>query len=316
MALPEAPHPGPRPDPVRSPTPMERRLLDAAADISSVGAAASGDLTFLARMLVQANLPYRDPGSPYYVRRNGDYTLTLQAPPDVGLPYGRYPRLVLAYLCREAVRTRSREIHLGGSLSAFMRAVGVQPNGGKNGPLHRFRDQAARLLSTTISCSWTGSLGSMGARTEVGTRIASRSVVWWSSLDAERSGDGIDGGWLELSRDFYEELVAHPVPLDQRVLRGLTSSFALDLYAWTTYRVCRLRRPVAIPWPDLWRQFGSQDKALRNFRHETGRALRRIRVLYPALRCEVTRESLRLAPSAPHVPKDGRIGGESSPVTR
>jgi hypothetical protein len=97
---------------------------------------------FLARILVLATLPYRDPGESHYVRRNGDLTLTLQAPPRIGLPYGRYPRLVLAYLCREAVRTRSREIHLGESLSDFMREVGVHASGGPRGTLRRFRMQA------------------------------------------------------------------------------------------------------------------------------------------------------------------------------
>jgi hypothetical protein len=252
--------------------------------------------------VVQANLPYRNPKTFVYVRRNGDYTLTLQAPPAIGLPYGRYPRLVLAYLCREAVRTRSREIRLGESLSAFMRAVGVQPNGGANGPLGRFRRQAARLFATTISCSWSGADDGSEGRTDIGTRIASRSVVWWTAPEAGRPRGVVDGGWLVLSRDFYEELIAHPVPLDRRVLRGLTSSFALDLYAWTTYRMSWLRRPVSIPWPELARQFGSREKALRNFRLETRRGLERIRVFYPALRFEARREGLRLFPSPRHVP--------------
>jgi len=63
----------------------------------------------------------------------------------------------------------------------------------------------------------------------MGARIASRSVVWWGSCRAERPPGVLDGGWLVLSQEFYEEILAHPVPLDRRVLRALTSSFALDL---------------------------------------------------------------------------------------
>lgn len=287
----------------RSPTRMENRLLDFVCDVTATPPTDAGELAFLARVVVQANLPYRDPGECSFVRRNGDYTLTLQAPPHIGLPYGRYPRLLLAYICREAVRSRSRELQLGESLSGFMRSVGVQPNGGKSGPMRRFREQAARLFATTVSCSWSGRPDGIGpqAQTEVGTRIASRSVVWWTSPGTERPAEEVDGGLLVLSRDFYEELIAHPVPLDQRVLRALTSSFALDLYAWTTYRMSRLRRPVSIPWLELARQFGSREKALRNFRIETRRALERIRLFYPELRFEVRREGLRLYPSATHV---------------
>ncbi|MGD2114478.1 MAG: replication protein RepA [Acidobacteriota bacterium] len=286
---------------VPSPTDHQRRILDAAASIADAGAADAGELTFLARMVVQASLPYRDPGDCTFTRRNGDYTLTLQAPPHIGLPYGRYPRLVLAHLCREALRTKCREIHLGESMAAFMRTVGVRTSGGANGPLGRFRRQVVRLFATTISCSWTGRTGGADVREELGTRIASRSVVWWSSPGAERTGRVAEDGWLVLSPDFYTELVSHPVPLDRRVLRALTSSFALDLYAWTTHRMSRLRRPVSIRWPELARQFGSQEKRLRNFRIETRKALQRIRVVYPRLRFEVTREALRLYPSGPHV---------------
>lgn len=289
-------------DPIPSPTPQQQRILDAAS--SPPGA---DDLAFLARIVVQASFPYRDPGDCTFVRRNGDYTLTLQAPPDVGLPYGRYPRLVLAHLCREALRTRSRELYLGDTMTAFMRAVGLPPSGGQDGPLGRFRRQVARLFSTTISCSWAGKLGGTYVRTEMGTRIASRSVVWWAADGEEGSQSLLDGGWLTLSPDFYQELVDHPVPLDRRVLLGLTSSFALDLYAWTTYRMSRLHRPVSIRWPELAQQFGTQQRALRNFRIRTRRALERIRVFYPRLRFEVTREALRLYPSGTHVrPGAGR----------
>ncbi len=104
-----------------------------------------------------------------------------------------------------------------------------------------------------------------------------------------------------MSQEFYEEILAHPVPLDRRVIRALTSSFALELYAWATYRVSRLQRRVLIPWPELARQFGSQERALRNFRVETRRALERIRVFYRELRFEVRREGLWLWPGRSHV---------------
>ena len=44
---------------------------------------------------------------------------------DNKLPYGNLPRLILAWICTEAVRTQSREIVLGRSLSKFMRALGI-----------------------------------------------------------------------------------------------------------------------------------------------------------------------------------------------
>ena len=48
------------------------------------------------------------------------------------LPFGNLPRLILAWLCTEAVRTQNRELVLGKSLADFMRAPGVySTSGGK-----------------------------------------------------------------------------------------------------------------------------------------------------------------------------------------
>jgi hypothetical protein len=167
---------------VRSPTPAERRILELAADVAAEDAAGRGEVAFLARILVQATLPYRDPGDSRSSGRTAPTpSRSRRHPTSASRTAAHYPRLVLAYLCREAVRTRSREIRLGDSLSEFMRAVGVGGTGGRCGSLRRFREQARRLFATTISCSWSGAAAGVAGQAEVGARIASRSVVWWGS---------------------------------------------------------------------------------------------------------------------------------------
>ena len=49
------------------------------------------------------------------------------------LPFGNLPRLLLAWVTTEAVRTQSRVLVLGDSLSDFMRALGVYSNSGTTG---------------------------------------------------------------------------------------------------------------------------------------------------------------------------------------
>ena len=51
---------------------------------------------------------------------------------QTGLPFGNLSRLLLAWVCTEAVRTQSRELFLGPSLSGFMRRLGMAPIGGGN----------------------------------------------------------------------------------------------------------------------------------------------------------------------------------------
>ena len=50
------------------------------------------------------------------------------------LPFGNMPRLLLAWVCTEVVRTQGRVLILGSSLSDFMRKLEIHPqSGGRNG---------------------------------------------------------------------------------------------------------------------------------------------------------------------------------------
>ena len=59
---------------------------------------ADADLGFMARMLALQ-----------YVRRNGPLTLAMTAGVNNKLPYGNIPRLLLAWVCTEAVRSRLQD---------------------------------------------------------------------------------------------------------------------------------------------------------------------------------------------------------------
>ena len=79
---------------------------------------ADPDLGFMARLLALCSLPRTNPGNRHqYKRVNGPYKLILIAGGDNRLPYGNLPRLILAWVCTEAVRTQSRELVLGRSFS-------------------------------------------------------------------------------------------------------------------------------------------------------------------------------------------------------
>ena len=87
---------------------------------------ADPDLGFMARTMALCSLPRSNPGNRLqYKRTNGPFTLGMIAGLGNKLPYGNLPRLLLAWVCTEAVRTGSRDIVLGKSLSDFMRALGV-----------------------------------------------------------------------------------------------------------------------------------------------------------------------------------------------
>ena len=79
---------------------------------SSAPSEADADVGFMARLLALCSLPRTDPGNrDRYVRRNGPFTLIMIAGGEIPkLPYGTLPRLLLAWVCTEAVRTGRREL--------------------------------------------------------------------------------------------------------------------------------------------------------------------------------------------------------------
>ena len=65
-------------------------------------------------------------------------------------------------------------------------------------------------------------------------------------------------GMMKLSREFFETLLEHAVPLDPRALGALKhSALALDIYTWLAHRLCRIRQTegVKLSWANLQEQF-------------------------------------------------------------
>ena len=113
---------------------------------------ADPDLGFMARTMALCSLPRTNPGNrKEYVRRNGPYTLVMSAGGLNKLPFGNLPRLLLAWVCTEAVQTRSRVLVLGKSLSDFMRSLGVySSSAGRGGVQTRLRNQMDRLFYASV----------------------------------------------------------------------------------------------------------------------------------------------------------------------
>ena len=124
-----------------------------------VGASeADADLGFMARLLTLCSLPRTNPGNRLqYKRVNGPYKLIMSATGDYKLPFGNPPRLLMAWVCTEAVRTQSRELILGSSLSEFMGKLGMDSVGGARTWLSRWPKTPSRE-----SLFWPGFPGLLG----------------------------------------------------------------------------------------------------------------------------------------------------------
>ena len=118
---------------LREASPQARHHFTQADQVNLLVSAseADADLGFMARMMALCSLPRTNPGNlKEYVRRNGPYTLYMTAGGGNKLPFGNLPRLLMAYVSTEAVRTQSRVLILGSSLSGFMRKLGMSDDSG------------------------------------------------------------------------------------------------------------------------------------------------------------------------------------------
>ena len=301
--------------PIHDATPPARRGFTLADQVNQlVGASeADPDLGFMARMMVLCSLPRTNPGNRIrYIRQNGPYTLVMTAGGKSKLPFGNFPRLLLAWASTEVVRTQSRELVLGRSLAEFMRTLGIYHNsGGRGGVQTRLRNQMDRLFNASVQLIYEDEHG----KQFIASHIADRGEFWWNPKRPDEQV--LWESKIYLGEAFFNEIISHPVPLDMNTLMALKRcALGLDLYLWLTYRTFTLRRPMRLSWPRLYRQFGTDpDKAsnkfiVRDFRENVLRELKKIKLAWKELNYSTAPGLLILHPSAPAIAplNQGQLG--------
>jgi hypothetical protein len=232
------------------------------------------EAAFIARQLVQATLPHKNPGDdlPEWTRTNGNLTLSIRSGrgkdpktgerKNIGYPYGTIPRLLLFWITTEATRTKNPRLVLGNSLASFMRQLGLDPSrGGKRSDARRLRDQMQRLFLATISFEQTHEEKGQKGNAWLNMSVAPKGVLWWDERPPEQGA--LWDSWIQLGEDFYNAITAAPVPVDMRALKVLKRSpLALDLYAWATYSAYRTQKSGqsrSVSWKALLRTHQQSD---------------------------------------------------------
>ena len=256
------------------------------------------DLGFMARLMTLCSLPRTNPGNrKEYVRRNGPYTLYMDATGGAKLPYGSLPRLLLAWVCTEAVRTQSRELVLGRSLSEFMDKLGMAPVGASR---TRLRNQMKRLFFAVVRLVYQDEHGEVS----VGEMLATQTAFWWDPKRPDQTS--LWESKIELGEKIFNEIIRNPIPIEMHTLKALRRSpLGLDLYLWLTYRVFSLEKAIALPWKRLYQQFGANPgKAndrfvVMNFRKKCLRELVKIKTAWPEVNYSTAKGVLILFPTRP-----------------
>ena len=288
---------------IREASPQARHHFTLADQVHQLVSAreADPDLGFMARMMALCSLPRSNPGNRLqYKRVNGPFTLYMTASGGNKLPFGNLPRLLLAWVSTEAVKTGRRELVLGKSISEFMRTLDIYSNSGR---VHtRLRNQMKRLFGCTVTMVYEERAGFA----RVSSLVADKHEFLWNERKPDQPS--LWESKIYLGEQFFNEIVRHPVPLDMNTLTALKrSSLGLDLYLWLVYRTFTLRAPKPLTWRLLYSQFGAHpDKAsdrvtVRNFQRKALRELKKIKIAWPGLNYTTAPGLLILHPSIPAI---------------
>ncbi|HDT5864693.1 RepA [Aeromonas hydrophila] len=284
-------------------TPRARHLIDESLALELEQARSAGATGYIAHFLAQATLPHTDPKTNFFKRGTGKLTLSIIANPEYGMPYGGLSRLLLAWMCTEAVRTDSPELSLGRSQAEFLQKLDLHNDGRY---IARVRDQSLRLVHSTIS------VNSIDGRVR-NILITEEAFVFWNVCNAEQRG------WessITLSSDFFKRLISAPVPIRMEALQALKKSpLAMDIYTWLVYRMFCLnvaearggKRLAQVPWAGLMMQFGSGYadtlQGMRDFKKSFRKRLKEALLFYPeaARHIQETKDHLILTPARLHI---------------
>lgn len=268
-------------------------------EIEKSSAKEVGALSFHPQAFIRTILPHsKQKGNTYKVKYK-DYELFISS--SESIPYGNIPRLLLNFVATEALRTNSREIDIGENLSQFMKKINLSTDGKT---MKRFKNQADALFSANISLKIKRANGD----TKLNLNIASVYDTWWTATKNKSKQSNLFPSRLILSQEFFELIREKNTPTDTRALAALkSSSLALDLYIFLTYRYFYLDKRVFIDWKSLMDQFGrgyeNNKSGRQGFKKNVKTAMTKIKAVYKTANFNIEKDGLVLFPSPTHIPK-------------
>lgn len=253
------------------------------------------DVGYTSKLFVQALFPYRQVEGNTYSIESGNSSISIVS--FNGVPYGKYPRLIMAYIITRAVENagrlkegkideaEARRIPLGHSMSHFLKAIGIElrANGGKRGNVTLLREQIKRLASSVITVQSDDGVHARGSNTQ----ILDDWNLWFDPRDPNQ-GSFIESE-LVLTSKFFQHVAESPIPIDLNVLRELTKPRSMDIYIWLTLKQYWLaknnRDAYTFTWDMMAANFATKELKTsaqwRDFRTDVKKAIHDILTVWP-----------------------------------
>ena len=280
---------------------IQNRLIGAAVEIDQDDPLG---IVYQHSLFCQVALPRSRPEGRVFERAYRNGSISLEAGKlwdgtrwiEQPLPAGPKPRLALCHLNSEAVKTRCPVVEVDRSARKFMERLGLNTDGGSTYNLFK------RQMKALAACRLTLGFGGTEHAVTVDAKPIRRFEAW---LAHEKGQPTFWPGVIELSREYFDSLLEHAVPLDPRAVSALAhSAMALDAYSFLARRLYTLEKPIKVTWRQFHAQFGHEYKglnAIKDFRREFLPAVRAALVVYPSAKVEEVAGGLLLKPSLPPV---------------
>lgn len=279
------------------------RIVDIAIEMAN-NPATIRDAAYMHVLFCQLGLPRSNLEGLFFTRTSNDASISIRITTEdsrqnkLGL-YGVIPRLILLHISSIATLKKTREIYICNSETAFMKLIGLNSSGGKNGIRKNLKSQFIHLTKAIFELVLS----------------TKNKDTYFSGKIFETEPYNIDSGkWnktITLTEAFYNSLILdkNNVPLDRRAIYALQrSALALDLYFMMAERLHRVvRNNYIVRWKKLREQFGQEymnNKSGRiNFKKAFSYALIQVKAVYPNAKVEIVKCGLKIGKSAPPIPK-------------
>lgn len=286
--------------------------------VATMGEPTVDEIRYMHVIFAQTGFPYSEVafGQPFQ-RRNGSAVLGLTPGYLMnpvtrrlelqGLPYGSIPRLLMIHICNEAKRTAKRSIDMNRSMTKFLRDdLLVSPSGGVRGGLTAFKKQMNRVAATpmTIGLNYLTGRGGRGAATFKPTPAIVEYKVWDEDSLVDKPMWHTE---VTLSESFFDGVIHHSVPLDDRAIQALRKSpLQLDVYFNLAQRLPRMRgnEVQKISWAKLREQVGQEYSEVKMFRFRYLQALEKVKRVYPDANITYNADGIELRRSKPPIPSN------------
>jgi len=219
-----------------------------------------------------------------------------------------FPRLLMAWITTEVVRTKSRKIVLGNHLADFLRELDISREGRQ---IKALREQMLRLFTTAITCSYSDANHKGG----VNMYPVEKYELWWGDTEwtaireTEKELGRIWDSSITLSEIFFNEIISSVVVFSVAALKVLRKSpLAMDIYLWLTHKNSYSSQSTFITWEQLQLQFGAgyptTTKGKLNFRQKFEAAWKKVTIVYPeAGKIKIYSDGLFFIPGRTHIRK-------------